>query len=145
LSQFNETRSASEGIYFFEIFKNLIKLNDYIGQVKILGIRTNKGRVSVHISDEQMISEIKKHLINHYIKKLKTDLTGVNKLQLLNSYQKFLTYCIKIIKSNRNTEITLVIQKKLGYKYYQNITYYYDPVEALRNRARNLERRLWNL
>lgn len=99
-------------IYFFEIFKYLKKYQKYLSTY-----RSSKDKAEIKI-------RIRKHLIRKHSKQLYKDKqkqANENKLTLLNDYSKLIN---KIFENLSDTvEISLVIQKKIGYKYYENITY----------------------
>lgn len=97
-----------EDTYFFEIFKYLIKYQKWIEED---GGRFEASRI-------EMKTKIKQHLIRKHLKQL----TVKTKLSILSDHSKFINYCFD--KLDIRSKITLVIQKKIGYKYYENITYY---------------------
>lgn len=93
-----------EDIYFFEIFKYLRKFQDYMA---VYGSQHHK---------QDLKDQIKKHLIKKHSRQLTMD-----KLSTLNSYSRLVNHVFDNI--DIRNKISLVIQKKIGYKYYENITY----------------------
>lgn len=98
---------CSDKLYFFELFKYLKKYKKYTGQVNV-----NK-------TDRKNIKKfIKMHLLQKHSKQL-----NKNKLNNLKDYSNLIDYCFNALNQNGYVKISLVIEKKLGYKYYENIIY----------------------
>lgn len=103
LSQFD-----NDNLYFFEVFKYLKKYQMWT----LITRRTT--------SHKEVKAAITSHLLKKYIKTIRDER---NKLGCLNDYSHFLSYCFEEFTKYRSAEISLVIQKKIGYKYYENIIY----------------------
>jgi hypothetical protein len=117
LSQF-ETQ-ATEGLYFFELFKYLKKYQDAIAPKEI----ANAVNIKHYDADFGLIKHnIKDHLVKKYNKKLSKKLNLTMRFEHLSKYKKFVDHCFDCLVGNQ-MEINLVIQKRIGYKYYQNIIY----------------------
>ena len=101
-------------IFFFELFKYLAKYYSFkFESTNMRGIYQN--------GYEQ---DIKTHLIikfsNNILKNLEVSVN--EKFILLKLYSDLITSSLNLVKDGHKFE--LVIQKKIGYKYYQNIIYY---------------------
>jgi hypothetical protein len=93
------------GIWFFELFKYLKKYEHT--------------KTYLSLADRVAIKKsIKNHLLVKHSQQLEKD-----KLNLLFDYSQLINYCFDQILKEQEAKITLVIQKKLGYKYYENIVY----------------------
>jgi hypothetical protein len=97
----------SDNLYFFELFKYLKKYKAYAGSFSVK--KPNKNDIKKFI---------KMHLLQKHSKELIKD-----KLIYLNDYSNLINYCFDALDQNAYVKISLVIEKKLGYKYYENIVY----------------------
>lgn len=97
----------SDNLYFFELFKYLKKYKSYVGSFSVK--KPNKNDVK---------KSIKMHLLQKHSKQLQKD-----KFFHLNDYSGLIDYCFNALDQNGYVNISLVIEKKLGYKYYENIVY----------------------
>jgi hypothetical protein len=102
-----EVGYCSDNLYFFELFKYLKKYKSYLGSSSIK--KSNKNDIKKFI---------KMHLLQKHSKQL-----NKNKLNHLNDYSNLIDYCFDALNQNGYVKISLVIEKKLGYKYYENIIY----------------------
>lgn len=96
-----------EDLYFFELFKYLKKFQVYVGPFSIKNNKKN-----------DLKKYIKMYLLQKHSKQLTKD-----KFVFLNDYSELIDDCFNILYQDGYTNISLVIQKKLGYKYYENIVY----------------------
>ena len=112
LNQYTEVYPC-EGIYFFEIFKYLKKIQASFSIPSIQKNDTLNDR-------KEIIKLVKKHLLKRHSNQLKLN---NDKLIFLNEYSELLNECFNVLLQNNFANISLVIQKKLGYKYYENIVY----------------------
>jgi hypothetical protein len=107
-------------LYYFETFKYLMKYKDYL-------------RINSMTSDEPLVKIIKSHLMLKFNRVLIDEHETIFgsapdkevfriKMIQLKEFNDFLNYCFSI--TNKDTKISLVIQKKIGYKYYENVNYY---------------------
>jgi hypothetical protein len=96
-------------MYFFEIFKYLRKFQLWR---ETDGLRKSLEEVNI------VKKKIKQHLMIKHYKQLNVKV----KLSYLPNYVKFINYCFDTL--DNRAKITLVIQKKIGYKYYENTIYY---------------------
>lgn len=94
-------------LYFFELFKYLKKYKSYVGSFSVK--KPNKNDIK---------KSIKMHLLQKHSKQLTKD-----KFTFLNDYSELIEDCFDILHQDSYVNISLVIQKKLGYKYYENIIY----------------------
>ena len=113
LSQYSSANYPCEDMYFFELFKYLRKWQMFHNNEE-----TRIYKYANFIKDPDLKKEIKKHLLIKHSKQL-----SKNKLLLLPEYSELIDYCFNELLKYNEVKITLVIQKKLGYKYYENITY----------------------
>jgi hypothetical protein len=108
LQQWRSDQYPCDYMYFFEIFKYLRKYQLWL----------NQRGAARELGKGQMKPLIKQHLIKKHAEQLK----GQNKLNFLGNYSKLVDHCFENL--DIRAKITLVIQKKIGYKYYENVTYY---------------------
>ena len=114
LTQWPNFLYPAEGMYFFELFKYIIKYQKYIEEVSTY----RRAKNLPIITDRDIKIAIKNHLLKKHSRKLID-----NKLDLLKDYSKIVDHCFNNFFKCRSTKISLVIQKKIGYKYYENIIY----------------------
>ena len=113
LSQYLPSEYPCNDLYFFELFKYLRKWQNY--QILQFNVRP---RSKKSLNDSDLKKAIKEHLLSKHSKQLHK-----NKLLLLPQYSGFIDYCFAELLKDSRVKISLVIQKKLGYKYYENIIY----------------------
>jgi hypothetical protein len=111
LAQWPNNLYPAQGVYFFELFKYMVKYNN------LMNYGLHNRRLE-QLDKKEIKREIKKHLLKKQSRKLTN-----KKLNLLVDYSKFVDYCFDNLLSQRDTQISLVIQKKIGYRWYQNIVY----------------------
>ena len=118
LSQFNV--DDVNGLYFFELFKYLKKYTEAVApKDPFIAAALNH-----YEADYGLIKhKIKDHLVKKYHQKISKRIGLSLRFEYLNKYKKFLDYCFDTLAVGNNIEINLVIQKRIGYKYYQNIIY----------------------
>lgn len=114
LTQWPERLYPCKDIYFFELFKYLRKyqLQELAEEQPVLRFTT------VRMNKQDLKKCIKQHLLSKHGKQL-----SERKLSLLPEYSQLIEYCFNELLKYRGSKISLVIQKKIGYKYYENITY----------------------
>ena len=123
IRQMNTSDSTHNHHYMFEIFKYIKKFQSYTNHSMSFVYNPNSNSVpngqwvKVSLPEKDILRAISKHLMG---KKIKQNPFYKN-LENIKSYNDFIMKIFKNLK--RNTEITLVIQKKVGYKYYQVIEY----------------------
>jgi hypothetical protein len=113
LKQWPNELYPAKGMYFFELFKYLRKY-----QLNSIEEERMGPRFALKLNDADLKKCIKQHLLLKHSKKLTR-----SKLTLLPEYSQLIDYCFNTFLSKRGTKISLVIQKKKGYKYYENIVY----------------------
>lgn len=106
--------------FFFELFKYLTKYYIFKQESFMTGIRAKR----VGLSEKDCEELIKTHLITKFsltiLKSLKT--SPGEKFVLLKLYTDLINNTLGLVNDGHKFE--LVIQKKIGYKYYKNIIYY---------------------
>lgn len=123
IRQMNTEQQTHNHHYFFEIFKYLKKYQSYNSGVELVfagpSASGRNGRwIAINrVTEKEMLKTIYKHLLN---KKAKQNSFYKN-LSNIKGYNDFLTKVFTCLKGN--TQISLVIQKKIGYKYYEIIEY----------------------
>lgn len=113
---------TNEELYFFELFKYLVKYKHFYNEPRIMAIRTKNGRIPLSVSNQEILKHIKIDLITKQSKIIGALKPNI-KMAMLAKYSKFLDSIFKLVEVP-TTEISLVIQKKIGYNYYENIKYY---------------------
>lgn len=108
----SQTRLSTEfdKTYIFEVFKYMKKFQA-MPTKKVMSTNT------LYLNPYQIKKEVVKHLIT---KRSKQNIFYKN-LVHIKAYNDFVEYCFNLLRVN--TSISLVIQKKIGYKYYQNTIY----------------------
>lgn len=127
---------AENNCYLFEVFKilkkyHMVKFSPYTAASPMPPWRVEAtpagGQIVASYSPAPRIINgnplinFKQISIKHLIKKRANQNSFYKNLSNIKSYNDFLNEVFNDIKMN--TKITLVIQKKIGYKYYQQIEY----------------------
>lgn len=133
IRQFEEKELTKNHHYFFEVFKALIKYQTikYQAHLPKASWRMNtagsssSGQITLSYANQLSMMGVpvnfKKILIKHLINKRTKQNSFYKNLNNIKSYNDFLEEIFNDIKMT--TKITLVIQKKIGYKYYRQIEY----------------------
>lgn len=100
--------------YFFELFK-------YLKRYQAYSIMEIVVRHKLLNTKKEVRNAIKVHLVKNF-HKIKINETKENKIPTLTYYLKLVDECLDQIDGH--TKISLVFQKKIGYKYYENVRYY---------------------
>ena len=98
-------------VFFFELFKYLRKYEDKCASTQVT-------------SNHELLKLIKSHLVQKFCKRMsenRTPYNAISNIRILNKYGELVDECFKIFKPG--TKVTLVIQKRIGYKYYQQTIY----------------------
>lgn len=98
-------------VFFFELFK-------YLRKYESRSTREYPG------NDLHLKKLIKTHLIQKFQKRMAEDklpYSAISNIRVINKYGELIDECFKIFQSD--TKVSLVIQKRIGYKYYERTIY----------------------